>query len=357
MADKQEEPTWKDKISHIYQLGGIETSILDNGLGKGVRIAWFNTGSGLRFKVVLDRGMDIADAFQGAHGLGWISHAGVTAPQPFSNKGIDWLRTFGGGLLTTCGLSHTGPPETDEGSARGLHGNFSNIQAEVLSIVQPDPEQGNMEMSITGVVRETTMFGPSLHLQRTISAKLGESGIRIKDVLTNIGNVKAPHMLLYHINCGYPLIDEGTDILWKGSWEPIGDKSDGIFNESNPFKKCPAPMDAHAGFGEDVAFIKPSFDHNHMVTCGFLNQKLGVGLQIQYDNRQLPWLINWQHWGKGEYVTALEPATHPPIGQAKARSTGTLIELEPGEKRIYELYIKALSTPGELRELLELTRD
>ena len=34
--------SWKDKIANYAQLGGIETSILDNGSGKGVRIAWIN---------------------------------------------------------------------------------------------------------------------------------------------------------------------------------------------------------------------------------------------------------------------------------------------------------------------------
>ena len=54
---------WHNRISNTAQLGGIETSVLDNGAGKGTRIAWINTGTGLRYKVVTDRAMDIADAF------------------------------------------------------------------------------------------------------------------------------------------------------------------------------------------------------------------------------------------------------------------------------------------------------
>jgi hypothetical protein len=347
-SDKQ---AWKDKIGHHSQLGGIETSVLDNGLGKGTRIAWFNTGSGFRFKVVLDRGMDIADAFHGAHSLAWISHSGIVAPQPFSNQGIDWLRTFSGGLLTTCGLSHMGPPEADQYGSRGLHGNFSNTAAEIISIIQPDPISGNMEMSITGLINETTVFGPSLQLKRTISAKLGESKLWVRDELANRGNTAAPHMLLYHINCGYPLIDEGTEIIWNGSWEEMGNKPDGIFKKGKSFKKCPEPLDAHAGFGEDVAFIKPDTTNGHEVTCGFVNPKLKLGLQVDFDAKQLPWLINWQHWGKGEYVTAIEPATNPPIGQAKARAEGTLIQLAPGESRQYDLCINVLTNQDEIEQL------
>ena len=131
--------TWKNKISNHAQFGGIETSVLDNGAGRGTRIAWINTGTGLRYKVVIDRGMDIADAFYNQHSLAWLSSRGIVPPQLFPDKGLNWLRTFGGGLLTTCGLTHVGGPETDEFGERGLHGLVSNIPAEIESIIQPDP--------------------------------------------------------------------------------------------------------------------------------------------------------------------------------------------------------------------------
>jgi hypothetical protein len=42
-------------------------------------------------------------------------------------------------------------------------------------------------------------------------------------------------------------------------------------------------------------------------------------------------------------VTALEPATNPPIGQAKARENNTLILLQPGETRSYDLTLEVLT--------------
>ena len=103
---------WQDKISNPAQIGGIETSVLDNGLGRGNRIAHLNTGSGLRYKVVIDRAMDIAGAFYNQHGLAWLSHPGITRPRPDANQGIEWLYSFGGGLMATCGLTHFGGPES-----------------------------------------------------------------------------------------------------------------------------------------------------------------------------------------------------------------------------------------------------
>ena len=60
---------WQNKIINPAQIGGIETSVLDNGPAAGTRIAWINTGSGLRYKVVIDRGMDIADVFFNQYSL------------------------------------------------------------------------------------------------------------------------------------------------------------------------------------------------------------------------------------------------------------------------------------------------
>ncbi len=344
---------WKDKISNHIQLGGIETSVIDNGAGRGTRIAWINTGTGLRFKVVIDRAMDIADAFFNQHSLAWISHGGITYPQPFSDKGIDWLRTFGGGLLTTCGLTHVGGPESDESGDRGLHGHISNLPAEIVSIIQPDPRRGNLEMSITGLIRETKPFGPSLELRRTISATLGKATIRIHDEVINKGNTPSPHLLLYHFNFGWPLVDEGADILWKGKWSPRnGEENAKIFREGNDFKKCQAPLDEHSGGGEEVVLVDIEADIFGQSVCGISNPKIGLAVALKFKKDQLPWVANWQHWGKGEYVTGLEPSTHPLTGQAKAREDGTLIFIEPGESKSYELELDVLDDIEMIKEFL-----
>lgn len=349
-----ERQTWNDKILNHAQLGGIETSVLDNGGGRGTRIAWVNTGAGLRYKVVIDRTMDIAEAAFNQYNLSWLSHLGVVAPQPLSQRGIDWLRTFGGGMLTTCGLSHFGPPEPDSNGERGLHGFISNLPAEIISIVQPDPLRGRMDMSITGKIRETRLFGPSFEMTRTISGTLGRPAIRIHDEVTNVANTPAPHMILYHCNFGWPLADEGADILWKGSWKSGGRENDErIFNNDHDFRKCPPVMEEHKSGGEAVAFIDPEADASGMVSCGVYNEKLGIALALRFNKSQLPTLTNWQHWGKGEYVTGLEPGTNPPIGQSKAREENTLMVLQPGEKREYAIEFEILTEKADLNEFLK----
>lgn len=348
--------SWNNKISNPLQLGGIETSVLDNGTGKGTRIAWINTGTGLRFKVVLDRAMDIAEAFFNQHSLAWISQAGITPPQTFSNKGIDWLKTFGGGLMVTCGLDHVGGPESDEYGERGLHGPVSNIAAEIESIIQPDPVAGKLDMSITGRIKQFRIFGPNLEMKRTISATLGKASIHVHDEVTNLGNTSAPHMLLYHCNFGWPLVDDGTNILWQGNWKSReAEENRKIFVEGNDFHRCPEPLDTHSGSGEEAAFIDIKADASGLCVCGLYNAALKLAVTVKFSKDQLPWLTNWQHWGRDEYITGLEPGTHPPIGQAKARSTQTLIQLEPGESRCYDLEFEVLNDNEKINKFLEST--
>ncbi len=327
-----------DKISSTSQIGGIETSVIDNGPGRGSRIAWINTGTGLRYKILIDRAMDIADAFYNHCSLSWMSNAGFTAPQAFSNHHVNWLHTFGGGLVTTCGLTHIGGPESDEFGNRGLHGRISNTPAEIESIIQPDVRQGKLQMSITGKIAESSALLGALELRRTISGTLGEPYIFIQDEITNKGNTTSPHMLLYHINFGWPLADEGAELLLEGDMKLMNEERDSkIFNAKNNFRSCSVPLPEHSGTGEAVAYFDfPANDKGQCVS-GIVNQQLGFGVHVTFNKKELPVLTNWQHWGKNEYVTGIEPGTHPPIGQARARKEKSLLFLEPGETKKYSV--------------------
>ncbi|MGV3762140.1 aldose 1-epimerase family protein [Parapedobacter sp.] len=349
-------PDWKNKVSNPLQVGGIETAVLDNGAGKGTRIAWINTGSGLRYKVVIDRGLDIADAQYNAHGLAWISHVGITAPTLRPYHGIEWLHAFGGGLLTTCGLDHIGGPESDATGERGLHGQYSGLPATIESIVQPDPASGQLDMRITGMVKQSQPLGVQLTMRRTISSRLGEAIIRIDDEVVNTGNVPAPHMLLYHMNLGWPLIDEEADICWQGKWTSReGNDKAKIFKEGFSFKKGKPPLEDHVGSGEEAAFIDIAADRDGICKCGIHNRRLGIALAVEFEKSQLPWMTNWQHWGPGEYVVGIEPGTHPPIGQSRAKEDGSLIVLQPDERRHYGVTIRIHKNADDIAQFLKQT--
>ena len=145
-------------------------------------------------------------------------------------------------------------------------------------------------------------------------------------------------------------MDEGTDIIWKGSWQSPGEKENKIFSQGNDFRTCPAPLTAHNGAGEEVAFIDIIPNDEGLCICGLHNRKLNLAVTLRFRKDQLPWLTNWQHWGEGEYVTGLEPGTNPPIGQAKARQENTLIHIAPGEKKMYDLEIEVFNNSDDIDE-------
>lgn len=341
-------------VTNWHQIGGIETSVLDNGPGRGVRIAWVNTGGGLRYKVVIDRGLDIADAEFRGESLTWHSFTGITAPRPAYTKGLEWLKGFYGGLLVSCGPLNTGGPFTENGVEYGLHGTHSNTAAIIESIVNPDPSRGQYEMSLTGLVRTARVFNPNVELRRTISSTLGEPAIRVTDVFTNRGNQPVEHAWLLHINFGYPLLEPGASTYcYCGKLTTRGDSTQ-WFTKRKDFRAAPPPLDAHRGSGEVFTYIDPPADANGLVTAGVVNRKRGMAVRIEYPKADYPRLGNWQHWAPGEYTGALEPMTGGVEGRPRDRERGWLIMLRPGQTIEHRCTITATADNREIDKLLKL---
>jgi hypothetical protein len=200
------------KTGDLWQLGGVKPMVLDEGPERGVRVAEFRTGGGLNFAVLLDRGMDIGWAEYRGAPLAWQSAAGPAAPAFLEPQGLGWLRGFHGGLVATCGLTYAGAPCTDEGQELGLDGRISYTPARH---VYCDGEwQGDEYLLWTqGEMREAVIFGGNIALRRRIWSRLGEKRLFIDDVVTNEGYHTTPHMILYHINIGFPVVDATTELV------------------------------------------------------------------------------------------------------------------------------------------------
>jgi hypothetical protein len=343
-------------VMNPLQLGGIETSTLDNGPGRGVRIAWVNTGGGLRYKVVIDRGLDIADAEFLGQSLTWHSLTGITAPSMAYSHGMDWLRSFYGGLVVSCGPLNSGAPFVENGVDYNLHGTHSNTPAAVEFITNPDLHRGKYEMNITGIVRTARVFNPNVELRRTISSTLGEPSIRIFDTFTNKGNEPVPHAWLLHINFGFPLLEPGASTYcYRGKLTQRSDSVDWF--KKKDFRSAPAPLDAHRGTGEVFTYIDPEVSDDGLVLCGVVNRKRRMAVKIEYPRKDYPRLGNWQHWGPGgSYTGALEPMTAGVEGRPTDRQRGWYTELEPGETAEHRCTITAINDKAEIDRLLALSR-
>ncbi len=346
-----------EKFENVHQVGGIRTARMDfpgiGGDAQGGRVALVDTGSGLRFTIALDRGGDIVDAFYNRHSLAYLTSNGLMAPSQAHNTGLDWLLGWAGGLLTTCGPQFIGGPRIEDGIQTSLHGRYSNLPAAVESLVNPDPRAGRPEMLVSLIVRDSRMFGPVFEVRREIRCALGRPEIRISDRVTNQGNLRHPHNWLYHVNLGYPLLDEGARFVYRGAaeyWQappPPGESS--VIcrigdQEMMLMKKATGTLHEHAGAGERGLIIDVEPDQDGLCHVGLINDRLDLGLELQYPASALPRLANWQHFGPaGSYVTGVEPFSGSLMGKAADHHPKAAQYLEAGESRTYALTIRVLS--------------
>jgi hypothetical protein len=337
------------KFENALQLGGIRTGTLDSpgaGGGGAVRVAFFDTGAGLRFTVALDRGGDIVDASFNQFALAWLSPNGLLPPSPAYHTGIEWLRGWAGGLVTTCGPEYMGGPREEEGVKTSLHGRYSSQPAQIETLRNPDPHHARHDMELGLLVRDSRFFGPTFEIRRTIRCTLGVPEIQIEDAVTNRGDTRAAHHWLYHCNLGWPLLDQGARFVYRGKceyWNVPPPPGQDIVQPlaaaaMNKLKRVPASLPEHAGSGERGLIVDTEAESDGWCRIGLLNDKLKLGLEISYPKKALPRMANWQHYGpSGSYVSGLEPFSGSLLG--KARDKHPLAEqfLEPGETKNYQL--------------------
>lgn len=322
-----------ERVGSVSQIGGLRKVVLQDGVEKGVEAVEFKTGSGLEFDVLLDRGMDISSArFRGAN-LAWRSPVGDAHPSRFEETGLGWLRIFPGGMVTTCGLTYMGAPGPDGDQDLGLHGRYTSLPAS--NVCQWEGWEGeDYILRLSGEMREAVLFGDNQVLRRVIESKLGSSTFTLRDSVTNEGCRPTPHMILYHCNFGYPLLDEKTVLETPHTRiEPRdAEAADGLEDAC----RFGGPV---SGYKEKVYFHHLEHDSDGYISAYLKNPVLlgGISLELRYRPDQLPHFTQWKMIGQQEYVVGLEPGNARVLGRANERKAGRLITLEPGETRSYQL--------------------
>ena len=319
----------KPYIGSMDQLAGIRTSVLDDGKGRGVRIADVDNGSGLRFTVLLDRGMDIGSASFKGTPFAYQTPVGTVHPSFFEPGGLGWLRSFGGGLLVGCGLRNVGIPSEGE----GLHGRLSNTPAEDVA-VSKGWKNDRYELSVSGTVRETSFFGENLELRRTISTAMGDNSITISDTVTNRGVRSSPLMILYHINAGFPLLSEAAVV--EGRVKATTPRNEDAAAGIGAWHRCQPPT---AEYAEQCFFHDVDMDEDGMARITLRNPDSGMALEVAYRKAELPRFTQWKMMGEQEYAMGLEPSNCLPDGQAAEKENGTLQIIEPGETVEFKVMI------------------
>jgi hypothetical protein len=322
------------RVGDLAQVAGVRVSQWDDGPERGIRVAEVRTGSGLEFTVLLDRGMDIGPAAYRGLPLAWISPAGFGHPAYYEPEGIGWLRTFGGGLMTGCGLTYLGAPDVDQGEVLGVHGRVSHLPVRQAQAGEKW-EGDECRLWVAGEMRQARIFGENLRLTRQITSWLGQSRIAIHDMVENLSDATAPLMILYHINLGFPLLDHHARLV------------------ALPHTVKPRDRDAEPGLTDWMRFQPPTpgyreqvFNHDLLPDAegwagiSLVNPTLGLSVSVRHRKDTLPNLVQWKMMGQGAYVLGLEPANCGTEGRSKERERGTLQFLEPGERREFQVEIE-----------------
>jgi hypothetical protein len=318
------------RVGDMSQVAGIRLAELSDGRERGVRIAEFDTGSGFRFTVLIDRAMDIGPASLNGRSITWQSGTGATHPAYYQPEGTEWLRTFSGGLLCLCGLSSAGAPtKEDAWGGHGLHGRISNTPAYGISSSARWIED-EYEMWMEGSARETSVYGVDLVLTRHISAWAGQNKVSVRDTIENAGFAPAPLMLLYHCNFGFPLVDEHSHVVVND----IG---------MRPRDAVSSAGAAHAleidppitDYQEQVFFHDVRPDADGFTQASIVNDRIdkgsGLAACVRFRKAELPYLVHWKQMGAGAYVVGLEPSNGMVSGRLREQEAGRLRILQPGE--------------------------
>jgi hypothetical protein len=311
------------RIGRLEQVAGVRLVTLGDGQGRGVRVLEFRTGTGFAFDVLVDRGFDVGRCELGGRPLSWVSGAGVVAPWYYEPDDWGWFRAWGGGMVVTCGLDHTLVPGEDTAE----HFNQPHIRKTV---------RYGLHGRVGGLPARLGGFGEHLVLHRRIEARVGESCFVLRDRVTNAGHTRVSHMFLYHCNVGFPVVDEGAELLVPSrvTTTDYGVPVEGYQRMSAPVQGATEACFEHELIAEPAG----------TVPVALVNRDQALGVYQVFHISQLPHHTVWRMMGEGTYALAMEPSTNRDAGRQDAAERGELQWLEPGEERRYVLEIGAL--PG-----------
>lgn len=314
-------------IGHDSQLYGIEEHRLIGGKGDGMRLYIINNGKGLELTICPDRAGDITRLrFQGIN-MSYLSPCGYVAPAYYESTGNNWLKSFTAGFLTTCGLQAVGSVCEDEGENLPLHGSIANLPCEQSYWTD---EEG--VLVVHTVVKDEVIFGRKLRMERNIRVSTLENVFEVCDVVENTGDRVEPLEILYHMNMGYPLLDEDSivtipsvDVQPRDNCAAIG-----IADWMNMEKPT-------IGYQEKCYYHRFSDREGQASIC---QPKLGISLTISFDAEELDGFVEWKMMGVRDYVLGLECGNCYPDGRDVMRKTGMLKFLQPGEKKKYQVKVR-----------------
>jgi len=313
-------------IGHRNQVSGVEEHRLVGGKGDGMRLYEVTNGKGLQLTTSPDRNGDITRLRYKGITMNYMGACGYVAPAYYDNVADGWLKSFTCGFLTTCGLNGVGTPCEDMGEVVPLHGSIGNLPCEHSYYTEDEKT-----ITIHTVTYDEIIFGRKLSLEREIIVSKEENSFEIVDTITNTGDKKTPFEILYHMNMGYPLLDEDSVIEIPAASVLARDD-----HAAEDIENCLKMEKPQAEYQERCYYHKFADEKGK---ASIYQPKLGTKLTINFNAKELDGFVEWKMMGIRDYVLGLEPGNCYPDGRAAMRESGMLKFFEAGEKQIYRLTI------------------
>ena len=297
-------------IGNPAQLVTLRRVTISEGRAKGAGVIEVKTAAGLELDILPDTGLDLGMCRFNGVNMSWMCKNGYDSPSIFGSYEEEYMNTFPGGLIYTCGLRNAGPANRDNGEWMPTHGRYHSLAAEQVSARIVDDE-----IIVSGVIRETRLFGHVLEVERTITIPVFGSSVTVSDKLTNYTPKDEEIIRIYHCNFGYPLLSEKARLIL-----PEGTKT------------TPRTEFAATGLDRACEFDKPADNEEERVFfqdvpeawARLENPELDTAMTISWSGDTLPMFSEWRSMGSGDYVLGLEPTNCRIMGRHDERENGTL---------------------------------
>ncbi len=311
----------REYIGNPHQLWNVQEYTLKSGKAKDVDVIDIETPKGMRIMLLPDKCLDIYRVSLNGKCVNYITPNGIVAPQYYNGYNGNFLSCFAAGFLTTCGFENIGRDSFGEDKPVPMHGSVGNIPAYEVTV-----EKEETFVTVKAKVRDAKLFGGNLLLMRQI--KIAETSFEISDTVTNEGFKAMPFMVLYHMNMGYPLLSEKANISLPSRFAYGRDKYAQLHKDEQPL--ILPPQD---NFKERCYYHDMEENEDGFVSLSIHNPENKIGLNISYQKENLDNFVQWQMYGKGEYVLGLEPCNASIDGYDGAKDDGSLKYIEPFETK------------------------
>ena len=322
------------KVGSLQQTADVRKVTYADGRAKGME-AWQVKNGPLQFTVMKDKCLDLAELSYKGINLNFLSKPGLQGRNHYDTNGDEAQRSIMGGMMFTCGLENICAPYEGEKNYP-MHGRIRTTPAEHTG-VHTGWEGDTYCMKIRGEMREAELFGENLLMEREITTRFPGKEITIRDTIENQGFREEPAMLLYHFNVGYPLLDEGARIVLPTRKVTPRDEAAAPHTDSYHIMEAPIDNEPEYVFLHDLAA-----DEEGKTFAAVINEKLGLGIQLSFYKKNLPYFMQWKSLASGDYVIGLEPANSSVYGRKYHEERGDLHTIAPFEKEVRQLTITIL---------------